>query len=87
MSYPTQPSGSALASTPIRPTITNVSEIASANPARVGKMDTIVTYQAAGNFFQITLPAEQATPDVIQAAVLNDFKKREAVLNLVGKTL
>jgi hypothetical protein len=72
---------------PISPQITRVDLIAAPEPARVGKMDYLVTYQAGGSFFQVRIPQEGATPDKIAAAVRQDYQTHKPILDLVGKTL
>jgi len=57
-------------------------EIPSADPARVGKFDALITYQVdTFRTYLITVPQEELTPEaedeVIKAAIRKDLAERE----------
>lgn len=57
-------------------------EIPSADPGRVGKFDSMITYQIdTFRTYLITVPAEELTPEaedeVIRAAIRADMAERE----------
>jgi len=58
--------------------IIDTREFPSTEPARVGKMDVIVTYQLdAFRTYLVTIPKEQFTEPAIIAAIKKDMAERE----------
>jgi len=67
---------------PVTVKILDKREIPSADPSRVGKMDSMITYQIdTFRTYLITVPAEELTPEaedqVIKAAIRADMAERE----------
>jgi len=79
MSLPISPAG-AKTGTGQEATILSVAEVPAREPNRLGKTDYLVTYQVGFNVFTVTVPAENATRQIIEAAIRADYQKRAALL-------
>lgn len=63
--------------------VIDVRRVPSADPARLGKLDHLVTYQLdAYRTYMVTIPKDELTEDVIKTAVAADL---EAMQRFVGK--
>jgi hypothetical protein len=50
--------------------------------ARLGKMDALITYRLdTMHTFTIRIPAENLTPEKVDAAIRSDYAQRKALIN------
>ena len=65
-------------------TIQDVRKMIVPGGARLGQVDTLVTYQdEAGNFFLVTIPKDNASDQEVQQAIKADLEQRH---RLKGKS-
>lgn len=70
--------------TGVQATVISVLDVPSTDPTRVGKMDALITYRIDPlHSFTIRIPAENLTPDKIDAAVRSDYAVRKQYINRV----
>mgnify|MGYP001626242078 CR=1 FL=1 len=65
--------------------IVGVYEIPATSPSRLGETDTLVVYKVGNTgTFQVKIPKSNPTPQEIQAAIKEDYKKKGSI---VGTTI
>lgn len=63
-------------------TVISTMDVPSTDPARLGKMDALVTYRADPlHSFTIRIPADGLTPPILDAAIKSDWAARKVYIN------
>jgi hypothetical protein len=63
-------------------TVVSTIDLPSSDPARLGKMDLLVTYRVdALHTFTVKIPAENMTPQKFDAAIKSDYAERKVYIN------
>jgi len=68
-----------------RVTIVDIRDVPSTRPGRLGRLDTMVTYQVdAMRIYMVTIPKEEFNEETLRAAIARDLAERK---KWIGRTL